>query len=245
MQFISFIRDNRYTTTDVRDRITNDEIRKRTKVTDIARRIADLKWQWAGQIAGRTDGRWGRKVLEWRPRTGRRSVGRLPTKWTDDLVKVAGSRWMRAAHDRSSWRTLGEAYVQQWTSLSWDVDDDDEQIQPIRYRAPPLNCLYCMHGYSQTSQSLVAAPLDYRRFPNPLTRLGFLRRMFRPHFIRILLVINIHTKMQPKKIVASIRRWRRNEDMNKLFMDNYHTGVTDSYVIRNPNRLPTHTSKVS
>jgi hypothetical protein len=28
----------------LRDRIRNDEIRKRTNVTDIARRIADLKW---------------------------------------------------------------------------------------------------------------------------------------------------------------------------------------------------------
>jgi hypothetical protein len=45
------------------DRIRNDEIRKRTKVTDIARRIADLKWQWAGHIGRRTDGRWGGKVL--------------------------------------------------------------------------------------------------------------------------------------------------------------------------------------
>jgi hypothetical protein len=51
----------------LRDRIRNDEIRKRTKLTDIARRIVDLKWQWAGHIARRTDGRWGGKVLEWRP----------------------------------------------------------------------------------------------------------------------------------------------------------------------------------
>jgi hypothetical protein len=35
----------------LRDRIRNDEIRKRTKVTEIARRIADLKWQWARHIA--------------------------------------------------------------------------------------------------------------------------------------------------------------------------------------------------
>ncbi|KAI8429904.1 hypothetical protein MSG28_000382 [Choristoneura fumiferana] len=42
-------------------------------------------WQWAGHIARRTDNRWGRKVLEWRPRTGRRSVGRPPTRWTDDI----------------------------------------------------------------------------------------------------------------------------------------------------------------
>lgn len=100
----------------LRDRIRNEEIRRRTKVTDIARRIARLKWQWAGHIARRTDGRWGRRVLEWRIRTGRRSVGRPPTRWTDDLVKVAGSRWMRAAQDRMSWRSKGEAYVQQWTS---------------------------------------------------------------------------------------------------------------------------------
>jgi hypothetical protein len=50
-------------------------------------------------VARRTDGRWGRKVLERRPRTGKRSVVRPPTRWTDDLMKVAGSRWMRAAKD--------------------------------------------------------------------------------------------------------------------------------------------------
>ncbi|KAI8420238.1 hypothetical protein MSG28_008779 [Choristoneura fumiferana] len=32
----------------------------------------------------------------------------------DDLVKIAGSRWMRKAQDRSEWRALGEAYVQQF-----------------------------------------------------------------------------------------------------------------------------------
>jgi hypothetical protein len=50
------------------------------------------KWQRAGHIVRRTDGRWGGKVLEWRPRTGRRSVGRPPIRWTDELLKVAGSR---------------------------------------------------------------------------------------------------------------------------------------------------------
>ncbi|KAI8441232.1 hypothetical protein MSG28_014881 [Choristoneura fumiferana] len=64
-----------------------------------------------------TDGRWGQKVLEWRPWTGRLAVGRPPTRWSDDLVKIAGSRWMRKAQDRSEWRALGEAYVQQWTSF--------------------------------------------------------------------------------------------------------------------------------
>ncbi|CAH2235021.1 jg1290 [Pararge aegeria aegeria] len=63
----------------------NEEIRRRTRVTDIAQRVAKLKWQWAGHIARRTDGRWGLKVLEWRPRTGKRSVGRPPARWTDDI----------------------------------------------------------------------------------------------------------------------------------------------------------------
>ncbi|KPJ21056.1 hypothetical protein RR48_00278 [Papilio machaon] len=58
--------------------------------------------------------RCGRKVLEWRPRTDRRSVGRPLAKWTDDLVKVAGVSWMQVAQDRSSWRSLGEAYAQLW-----------------------------------------------------------------------------------------------------------------------------------
>ncbi|CAH2237465.1 jg12798 [Pararge aegeria aegeria] len=39
-----------------------------TRVTDIAQRVAKLKWNWAGHIARRIDGRWGSKVLERRPR---------------------------------------------------------------------------------------------------------------------------------------------------------------------------------
>ncbi|KAI8434898.1 hypothetical protein MSG28_003374 [Choristoneura fumiferana] len=75
-----------------------------------------LKWQWAGHIARRTDNLWGRKVLKWRPRTGRRSIGRPPTRWTDDIVRIAGTRWMQVACCHSLWRSKGEPFVQQWTS---------------------------------------------------------------------------------------------------------------------------------
>ncbi|KPJ15638.1 hypothetical protein RR48_00791 [Papilio machaon] len=67
-----------------------------------------------GHIDRRTDGRWGHKVLEWRPRTDRRSVDRPPARWTDDLVKVARVSWMRVAQDIALWRSLGEVYAQQW-----------------------------------------------------------------------------------------------------------------------------------
>ncbi|CAH2211469.1 jg22874 [Pararge aegeria aegeria] len=77
----------------LRDQIRNEEIRRRTRVTNIAQRVAKLKWQWAGHIARRTDGRWGLKVLEWRSRTGNRSACRPLTRWTDDIRRVAESRW--------------------------------------------------------------------------------------------------------------------------------------------------------
>ncbi|CAH2237564.1 jg9817 [Pararge aegeria aegeria] len=32
-------------------------------------------------------------LLEWRPRTGKRSVGRPPTRWTDDIRRVTESLW--------------------------------------------------------------------------------------------------------------------------------------------------------
>ncbi|PZC78888.1 hypothetical protein B5X24_HaOG217082 [Helicoverpa armigera] len=34
----------------LRDRIRNEKIRRRTKVTDITHPISKLKWQWAGQM---------------------------------------------------------------------------------------------------------------------------------------------------------------------------------------------------
>ena len=57
----------------LRDRIRNEEIR-------------------------RADGRWGKKILEWRPR--------MPASWTDDLIKIAGSLWMQVASDRSRWKSI-------------------------------------------------------------------------------------------------------------------------------------------
>lgn len=35
----------------LRDRIQNNEIRTKTKITDIMQRMAIFKWQWMGHIA--------------------------------------------------------------------------------------------------------------------------------------------------------------------------------------------------
>ncbi|CAH2236485.1 jg21245 [Pararge aegeria aegeria] len=101
----------------LRDQIRNMEIRRRTRVTDIAQRVAKLKWQWAAHIVRRRDGRWGSKVLECQPHTGKRSVGRPPMRWTDDIKRLAGSRWIQAAQNRGIWNSLQKTYIQQWTSI--------------------------------------------------------------------------------------------------------------------------------
>jgi hypothetical protein len=85
----------------LRDRIRNLVIRQRTKVTDMAHRISVLKWQYAGHISRRTDNRWGKRVLVWRPRLGKRSVERPQARWSDDLRRTAGRSWMRVAEDRA------------------------------------------------------------------------------------------------------------------------------------------------
>ncbi|KAI8433246.1 hypothetical protein MSG28_015322 [Choristoneura fumiferana] len=58
--------------------------------------------------------RWSKRVLEWRP-------------WSDDLRKAAGRNWIRLAEDRAQRRSLGEAYVRQWTAISRLHDDDDDE----------------------------------------------------------------------------------------------------------------------
>ncbi|CAH2239495.1 jg21502 [Pararge aegeria aegeria] len=41
----------------LRDQIRNEEIRRRTRDTDIAQRVAKLKWQWVGPTANEVDRR--------------------------------------------------------------------------------------------------------------------------------------------------------------------------------------------
>ena len=84
-------------------------------VEEVARR----KFQWAGHVARRMDGRWTRVFLEW-SLTGHRSQGRPCTRWSDSLDKyfngmvdtpVGSSRWVILAQNREHWRQLEDGYV--------------------------------------------------------------------------------------------------------------------------------------
>ena len=78
----------------LRDRIPNDEIRRRTRVTDVVERVAHLKWSWAGHIARMSGERWTKRIIEWRLRQETiRARGRPPTRWTYDLKRIT-TNWI-------------------------------------------------------------------------------------------------------------------------------------------------------
>ena len=60
----------------LQDRKTNEWIRQKTKVIDIAERVARQKWKWAGHLMRVDDNRWTKKTTEWRSRTTKRNPGK-------------------------------------------------------------------------------------------------------------------------------------------------------------------------
>lgn len=78
----------------LRDRISNEEILKKTRVTDIAKIIANLKWQWVGYAQG--------GLTTWQ-----RYGNPLDATRARPVVLMTLRRQI----------TLGEAYIQQKTSF--------------------------------------------------------------------------------------------------------------------------------
>ena len=67
---------------------------------------------------GRTDGRWGARLLHWTP-DGKRSVGRPKTRWGDALDTFVSDRtqclrkgdWIIFAQDRDGWASLEQDFI--------------------------------------------------------------------------------------------------------------------------------------
>ncbi|KPI94106.1 E3 ubiquitin-protein ligase CBL [Papilio xuthus] len=91
--------------------------------------------------------------IEWKPRVGKRSVGRPQTRWSDDLRRAVGKSWMRVAEDRAQWRAMGEAYVQQLSCTrlgQWAigyVTADGEILQTIPQNKSLVQAL--LDGYRE------------------------------------------------------------------------------------------------
>ena len=102
----------------LQDKISNKEIREKTKLNDILRVITKSKWKWAGHVARMTDNRWNIRSTEWQGRDGKPSRGRPKRRWQDDINKYQGASWTRAAKDRQRWKDLVEGYFLQWKDLA-------------------------------------------------------------------------------------------------------------------------------
>ena len=68
----------------------------------------------AGHVARGDEKKWTNKLMQWKPRTSRRSAGRPQKRWVDDIKEVTGPLWQRKAQDRAQWKNLGEIFVQEW-----------------------------------------------------------------------------------------------------------------------------------
>ena len=101
----------------LRDHITSDFIRSKTRVTDIIKLICEKKWRWAGHVARRNDNRWTSRTTFWTPYGSKRKRGRQKLRWRDDLDKYR-KLWHQDATDRNKWRILEEAYAR----CSWKAE---------------------------------------------------------------------------------------------------------------------------
>ncbi|CAH2226463.1 jg21633 [Pararge aegeria aegeria] len=102
----------------LRDRISNVEIRRRTRVTDIAQRVAKLKWQRGpGTKFGERMDVGVPRCWNGCPELVSAALVDPQQRWTDDIKRDAGFRWIQAAQNRGIWNSLQKTYVQQLTSI--------------------------------------------------------------------------------------------------------------------------------
>ena len=90
----------------LRDKIRNEEIKKRTKIIDIVERVEGMRGKWARYVARMEGSKWANRVTKWTPRQGKRFRGRPRRRWRDEIEKKAGKMWMKRAQDRGAWRVL-------------------------------------------------------------------------------------------------------------------------------------------
>lgn len=95
-----------------RDKMQLKIIKGKTKFEKVQSVCRKLKWRWTGHMLREKKEKWTRIITEWYPRESRRSRGRQPKRWEDDLKQVAGPEWLRTAKDRNKWKSLEEAFVE-------------------------------------------------------------------------------------------------------------------------------------
>ena len=87
-------------------------------VTDWVKKHYQLKFRTAGHMARRTDNRWSRKVLYWRPVGCTRGRGRPCKRWSEDLDSffaaahnLESGGWIDISLDRGVWASLEDRFM--------------------------------------------------------------------------------------------------------------------------------------
>ena len=92
-------KENRY-------RLTDAEVRQRTKTKDIVEVARSVKWKWRAHVAGIDQRGWAHVSSTWCLRTGKRRTVR-PKTWRADTSKsAAGGQYSRRAKNWNEWSTL-------------------------------------------------------------------------------------------------------------------------------------------
>ena len=99
-----------------KERVSNEELRRRANVIDIGFSIKIKKFKYAGHVVRGKVQRWARKAMEWIPYNGRRGRGRPRVRWEDEIKNRVGVAWERMVWNRAIWRKIGEAYAQEWVA---------------------------------------------------------------------------------------------------------------------------------
>jgi Reverse transcriptase (RNA-dependent DNA polymerase) len=94
-------------------RLTNEKVRKKTQVKDVAATAMELKWRWAGHLARQDEDRISKQIEKWEP-NNKRSKGRPVKRWKDDVAEVGGIMWRRNAKNRENWKKKEISFIQQW-----------------------------------------------------------------------------------------------------------------------------------
>lgn len=81
--------------------------------------LCKLKWNWPGHVVRRTDNHWTTCITFWMPHGRTRNGGRPRMRWRDDLDSFV-KHWHHVTQNVVQWRSVGKAYIQQWTFNSWN-----------------------------------------------------------------------------------------------------------------------------
>ena len=89
-----------------------DKLSKKYGLEDWGATYRRRKWSFAGRTACKTDEIWSKQILSWIPSFGLgRCQGRPRTRWSDEIVKLAGGDWEETAQDEELWSLLSEGFA--------------------------------------------------------------------------------------------------------------------------------------